>query len=123
MSEQAPQAFQDQKIIIDIAVDSWRFSRLFEKILNKLDAGESARYISQYDYFREKLNSNLALGGLKLVNLQGQPYDAGMPIKVLNMEDFTSEDILLVEQMLEPIVMGHDGVIREGTAMLGKVKA
>ena len=123
MSEQlAIQGFQDQKVIVDLAIDSWRFARLFAKVLTKLDAGEAGRYLSQYDYFKEKLNTNLAMGGLKLVDLAGQPYDAGMPVKILNMEDFTANDTLLIDQMIEPVVMGNDGLVREGTAMVGKVK-
>lgn len=124
MSEQQTvQTFQDQKVIVDIAIDSWRFARLFVKALNKLDAGEAGRYLSQYEYFKERLNTNLAMGGLKLVDLAGQSYDAGMPVKVLNMEDFTSSDALLIDHMIEPVVMGNDGLIREGTAMVGKVKS
>jgi hypothetical protein len=36
---------QLEQSLIDIAVESWRFSRLFEKVVSKLDAGESGRYI------------------------------------------------------------------------------
>lgn len=114
---------EQQKVIIDIAVDSWRFSRLFLKMLNKLDASEASRYASQFQYYLEKLEQNLRTAGISLVNLEGQHYDPGMAVTVLNMEDFTANDNLMVEQMIEPIIMGEDGLIRGGTVMLGKARS
>jgi hypothetical protein len=38
--------------LIDMAVESWRFSRLFARVMNKLDAGEAARYANQVRYFQ-----------------------------------------------------------------------
>lgn len=110
-----------KKLIIDIAVDSWRFSRIFLRAMGKLDAGEANRYMSQFKYYLERLESNLDAAGVKLVNLEGQHYDSGMAVKALNIEDFSSSDTLIVEQMLEPVIMGGDGLLREGTVMLQKV--
>jgi len=106
--------------LIDMAVESWRFSKLFIKLLSKLDAGEAPKYLNQYKYFRDKLEQSLAQMGLKLVNLEGHVYDSGMAVKALNMEEFSAQDSLIIDQMLEPIVMGSDGLIRSGTVMLGK---
>lgn len=112
-----------QQALIDIAVDSWRFTRLFLRMANKLDAGEASRYISQYKFYVEKLEENLQTLDLRLVNLEGQSYDPGMAIKPLNIEDFSGDEPLLIDQMLEPIVMNNDGLVRPGTAMLRKVAA
>ena len=46
---------QLEQSLIDIAVESWRFSRLFGKVVGKLDAGESGRYINQIRYFQKKV--------------------------------------------------------------------
>lgn len=110
-------------IIIDIAVESWRFSRIFLRAIGKLDAGEGNRYISQFKYYLEKLEQNLSAIGVRLVNLEGHPYDSGMAVKALNIGDFSSHDTLIVEQMLEPVIMGQDGLLREGTVMLQKVQS
>lgn len=115
--------FQMEQSLIDIAVESWRFSRLFGKVVSKLDAGESGRYINQLRYFQKKVEENLSSTGLKLVNVEGQPYDVGMAASALNLSDFGPEDVLLVDQMLEPIIMGPTGLRREGTVMLRKVEA
>ena len=112
-----------EQSLIDIAIESWRFSRLFGKVVSKLDVGESTRYLNQLRYFQKKVEESLDSNGLKLVNVEGQPYDAGMAASALNLGDFGPEDVLLVEQMLEPIIMGPKGLRKQGTVMLRKVQA
>jgi len=109
--------------LIELAVESWRFSRLFSKVLTKLDAGESTRYVNQVRYFQKRVEQSLEAIGLKLVNVEGQPFDAGMAATAINIADFDAEDVLLVDQMLEPIIMGPDGLHKQGTVMLRKARA
>jgi hypothetical protein len=114
---------QLERSLIDIAVESWRFSRLFSRVVNKLDAGESGRYVNQLRYFQKKLEDSLEASGLKLVNVEGQPFDPGMAASALNIEDFGPDEELLVDQMVEPIIMGPEGLRKSGTVMLRKVHA
>jgi len=114
---------QVEQSLIDLAVESWRFSRLFARVTAKLDAGESGRYVSQLRYFLKKVEDNLESNGLRLVNLEGQPFDTGMAASALNLGDFGPDDVLLVDQMLEPVIMGPNGLRKEGTVMLRKVAA
>ena len=123
MTQQTEDAQQIEQSLIDIAVESWRFARLFGKVVGKLDAGESGRYVNQIRYFQKKVEESLDLNGLKLVNVEGLPYDAGMAASALNLGDFGPDDVLLVEQMLEPIIMGPKGLRKQGTVMLRKVEA
>jgi hypothetical protein len=114
---------QMEQSLIDIAVESWRFSRLFGKVVSKLDAGESGRYANQLRYFQKKVEESLDSNGLRLVNVEGQPYDPGMAASALNVGDFGPDDVLLVDQMVEPIIMGPNGLRKQGTVMLRKVEA
>ncbi len=123
MNQRGEDNIKLEQSLIDIAVESWRFSRLFGKVVSKLDAGESGRYINQLRYFQKKVEENLDSNGLKLVNVEGQPYDPGMAASALNLGDFGPDDVLLVEQMLEPIIMGPTGLRKQGTVMLRKVEA
>ena len=109
------------KSLIDISVESWRFSRLFARVISKLDAGEGARYTSQYRYYLKRLEETLEGAGLTLVNVEGQPYDPGVAATALNIGDFGPDDVLAVEQMIEPIIMGSEGLVRGGIVMLRKV--
>ena len=110
-----------QQTLIDVAIESWRFSKMFAKVLAKLDAGEASRYVGQLRYFQKKLEENLSGNGLVLVNVEGQRYDPGMAAATLNLEDFSPDDILVVDQMIEPIVMDQNGLRKQGTIMLKKV--
>ncbi len=116
-------ADQIERSLIEIAVESWKFSRIFARVVNKLDAGEAGRYVNQLRYFQKKVEQNLDAAGLKLVNVEGHVFDPGMAASPLNIEDFGPEDALLVDQMVEPIIMGPDGLKKQGTVMLRKVQA
>ena len=107
--------------LIDIAVEAWRFSRLFARVVSKLDAGEGSRYVNQLRYFQKKLEESLEASGLKLVNVEGHTFDPGMAASALNIGDFGPDDELLVDQMVEPIIMGPEGLRKQGTVMLRKV--
>ena len=108
--------------LIDLSVESWRFSRLFARLLSKLDAGDSGRYVNQYRYFVKRMEDSLELVGLRLANVEGHPYDPGIAATALNLGDFGPDDVLLVDQMVEPIIMGPEGLVRAGTVMLRKAE-
>lgn len=121
--EQGQNHEQLERSLIDVAVESWRFSRLFARLVNKLDAGDGGRYVNQLRYFQKKVEESLDVNGLKLVNVEGQPFDPGMAASALNIGDFGPDDQLLVDQMVEPIIMGPEGLRKQGTVMLRKVEA
>ena len=123
MAKQSDSSEQMEQSLIDIAVESWRFSRLFRNVINKLDAVDSGRYVNQLRYFQKKVEESLNSSGLKLVNIEGQPYDVGMAASALNLGDFGPDDVLIVDQMVEPIIMGPNGLRKQGTVMLRKVEA
>ena len=111
------------KSLLDVAVESWRFGRLFDRLLMKLDAGEQGRYRGQFRWFQRKLEDSLTDSGLRIVNVEGHSFDPGMAATPLNIEEFGSEDALIVDQMLEPIIMGPDGLVRPGTVTLRKLES
>jgi hypothetical protein len=108
--------------ILDISIESWRFGKLFDRLLSKLDAGEQGRYRGQYRWFQKKLEESLDVAQLKVVNVEGQLYNPGMAATPLNIDEFDSQDTLMVDQMLEPIIMGPEGILKTGTVTLQKVK-
>ena len=121
--EQGTEREQLERSLIDMAVESWRFARLFGRLVSKLDAGEGARYVNQLRYFQKKLEDSLEASGMKIVNVEGQPFDPGMAASAINIGDFGPDDVLLVDQMVEPIIMGAEGLRKQGTVMLRKVAA
>lgn len=107
--------------LIDICVESWRLMRVFARVLSKLEAGEAPKYASQLRYFQKKVDDGLNAIGVKIVSVEGHPYDTGMAVSPLNIGDFEAGDSLVVEQMIEPILMGSEGVLKNGTVVLSKV--
>lgn len=107
--------------VITMAVESWRFGKTFDRLMKKLDAGEDTRYRGQFRWFLKKVEEGLGQAGLKLVNVEGQPFDPGMAATPLNIEEFEAEDTLVVDQMLEPIIVGDKGLVRSGTVTLRRM--
>lgn len=121
MEESAPRVQgQASEGLLILASESWRFARLFSRVLEKLDAGEGQRYENQLRYFLKRVDESLQAANLRLVNLEGQAYDPGIAATALNIADFEPEDRLVIEQMIEPIVMGPDGIVKAGTVLLKK---
>lgn len=122
-TEQSDRSERLERSLMDMAVETWRFTRLFARLVSRLDAGEGPRYINQLRYFQKKVEESLDAAGLKIVNVEGHPFDPGMAASAINIGDFGPDDVLIVEQMVEPILMGPEGLRRQGTVTLKKVQA
>ena len=118
----AAQQASSENALIEMAVESWRFSRVFLRLISKLDAGEGTRYVNQLRYFQKRIEESLDQVGLKLVNVEGQYFDPGVAATALNVADFSPDDRLIINQIIEPIIMGNEGLKRQGTVMVGKVE-
>lgn len=111
-----------QNSLISISSELFRFQRVFEKAVGKLDMEEHRKYMSQYLWFSKKVNQALAEAGYKLLNPEGQLYDSGMAVTPLNIDDFSTDDQLYVMQTIEPIIIQGDEVYKIGTVILGRVE-
>ena len=92
---------QLQGSLVVIASELFRFQRVFEKAVSKLEIDERNKYKSQYAWFSKKVNKALEEADLKLLNLEGQLY---------------------VLQTIEPIIMKDDRVYKTGTVILGRIE-
>jgi len=106
--------------LIEIASESWRFQRTFVRAVQKLAADDRVKYLNQYAWFQKKVSAALDNAGLRIVDVEGQAYDAGMAIEVLNIEDVSFDESLIVEQVLTPIIMEGSMVVQIGTVILGR---
>lgn len=113
---------QLQGSLVAIASELFRFQKVFEKALSKLDMDEQSKYMSQFSWFSKKVSKALDEANLKLLNVEGQVYDPGMAITPLNIDDFDPEDNLYVLQTIEPIIMQNDTVYKTGTVILGRIE-
>jgi len=107
-----------QQPFLDLAIESWRFAKLFARITAKMDLNEASRYSNQLRYFLKRLDDSLLAINMKIVNLEGQLYDPGMAASPLNIADFGPDEKLVVAQMVEPLIMGPNGIVKPATVML-----
>jgi hypothetical protein len=111
-----------QTEMAELAVESWRFAEEYRRLIFKLDANEQSRFESKLRYFKERVLSCLAGGGLSLVTLEGNRYEMGIAADVLNLGDYSSNDDLIIDQMIEPVIMGPNGIVRTGKAMVRRAR-
>ncbi|GMW00554.1 MAG: hypothetical protein AMXMBFR84_16910 [Candidatus Hydrogenedentota bacterium] len=108
--------------VVSMSIESWRFAKVFDRLLTKLDAGEQGRYRGQFRWFIKKVEEALETAELRIVNVEGQPFDPGMAATPLNIEEFDTNTHLIVDQMLEPIIMGREGLVKTGIVTLRKAE-
>ena len=111
-----------KKAIINLAIEAWRFAKVFERGITQLNAARAKRHTSQLQLFLKKTEESLEDVGLRIVNVEGQPYDPGMAATPLNIEDFEPDDHLVVNQMLEPIIMDGGSLAQTGTVTLRRIE-
>lgn len=111
-----------QNSIVSIASELFRFQRVFEKAISKIEIEERRKYMSQFSWFSKKVLKAVEEANLKVLNPEGQLYDPGMAVTPLNIDDFETDDQLYVLQTIEPIIMQDDKVFKTGTVILGRVE-
>ena len=104
--------------LADIAAETFRLRGVFVRAIRNADFDEHVKYMSQFGWFEKKVTKALEEAGLTVVDLSGLPYDAGMAVTPLNLDDFAPGARLLVDRMLEPVIMKDDRLVRTGTVML-----
>ena len=51
----------ERQALTELAVESWRFARLFARLVSRLDAGEQGRYESKVRWYVKRLEEQLAV--------------------------------------------------------------
>ena len=108
--------------LIQIASELQRLEKVFYKAIGKLDLDEQNKYASQFSWFTKRVTKALDQVGLTRVSLEKEVYDPGMAVTPLNLDDFETDDILIVDQMIEPIIMQGNNVVKTGTVILRRAQ-
>jgi hypothetical protein len=103
---------------VRIAVDSWRFARVYEKAVSKLGAADRAGFEGVLAAFVKKIDEALGAVDMRIADIEGAPFDPGTAAIPINIEDFDPDDELMVDKMMEPVIMGRDGLVRMGVVTL-----
>ena len=104
---------------LNFTMESWRFCKLFDQLVSKLPVDEQKRYLGRGEWYRKQLSRVIDIIGYKFVDLSGEKYNQGMAVTPLNITEFPTEVILIVDYMIEPIIVDKEGnLVKTGTAML-----
>lgn len=110
-----------QKSLFDIASESWRLKKAFERVLNLLDVKEKQKNLSKLNWFEKKLKESLHESGYKFSNFEGEPYSTGIPATAINIDDFDSDEGLYVKQTIEPTILDENGrILKTGSIIVDK---
>lgn len=122
MSKEMPEPTDDRlkECVVSMVVEGWRMGRVAGQLLAKLSPPEQSRHAGQLRWYQRSVEEALSSVGMRIVNTEGQRFDAGMAATPLNVDEFDGDDELVVEQMLEPIIMGPHGIVKMGTVVLRK---
>lgn len=111
-----------QDALIEIVAESWRFERTLEKMLERMDPMEAERFARQYSYFSTRVTRAAVFAGLSCIDLTGQPYDVGMAVQAMNLDEFDEDDHLIIVRMIEPVILCGGHVVKTGMVMLGRTE-
>lgn len=119
-----PEELEDStaKALQTVAKEAWRLERVCDRLLAKLPHNEWKRFDGRLRWFRKQLDSALEDAGMRLVNIEGQPFEVGTAATALNIEDFREGDQLVVDKMIEPILMGRNGILEMGTVTVRRAE-
>ena len=106
--------------LVAVASEFFRFQKVFEKAIEKLDLEEQMKYRSQFAWFAKQLGKALQQAHVTVVDVTGQSYDPGMAVVPLNIDDFETGDELYIVETIEPIVMQENSISKLGRVILGR---
>ena len=111
-----------QQGVVTMAVEAYRLNAFVKSLVPRIaDERFVKRLTNQIARVDKMFAEGLNTAGLEWIDVTGNEYDPGLPIEPINMEEFTENDELIIEVMLEPVVKIKDSteIIKKGIVVLG----
>lgn len=110
----------DTATIAKLCVEQWKLIERFAKAVELVPDADRGRFTSQIRYSQIQLQSLATQGGLKLVTFDGEDFGPGCPASADNLEDFGTDEAVIVEKTLEPAVVRDMRVIISGRVLVAR---
>lgn len=104
--------------LLSIATETWRACSGVTSTAMSLPPIERSKIERQLKWLRRSVVNALSDADLELINLEGQDYALGSAATPLNIEDFSAEEPLQISQMVTPLIMSPNGVVRMASVIL-----
>lgn len=109
--------------IIDIVIGEFRFNdSLRNSIDNISDVHLQKKLKSQYGWLEKTILNAANIADISIVDFTGKPYNPGMPVNPLNIEEFGIDENLVIQKTIEPVVFVDKKLRRTGTVLLESEK-
>ena len=103
--------------LADAAVEAWRLERVLDKAIARMSLLRAQPLLNAARWCFAQMDALLSSAGIEIVDLAGQAYSPGLPVKALNAGECGGES-LRIAQTVEPVIMADGGVWRMGSVML-----
>lgn len=117
-SDRSNPAGELDQTIVGLVLEAYRLSSLVNTVLRHLDVTEAKKYLSRLAFSAQNVHAILEGSGLKIVPLEGVTFDEGLAVSAVNLSDFDSDDELVIDRVLEPLIMGPLGIMHTGIVSL-----
>ena len=115
---------EHEKTIIKLTTEAWYLAKTFEHAILQLKIDQPRRYTSRIEWFLKKAEESLNDVGLRIVNVEGHAYDAGMAADPVDPpKNIGVNDSLEVTWMIEPIIMKGTNLIKRGKVYLRRTES
>ena len=101
--------------LIDLGIEAWRLNRW-------LQGSESDRTRSAARLVARRLDAFLGQHGIAVQDVTGRPYDPGLALEIEETisDPYAPEGSLVIEQVVTPIVLWRDAVVRHARVVIRK---
>ena len=107
--------------IAEMINESWRLYNYTSNLVDMI-ADEKIRKKGQNQVtrFYKRMNSAMDKMQIEIIDMTGMVYETGLPVYPINLGDFSSDDELLIEMMMEPTIKkkGSAEIIKKGAVVL-----
>lgn len=110
----------DPREFADLVVEFWKLLRLYQKTIVDIPVIKQKKMDAQWQYCTGRFKSLSAELGFKVVEYEGAIYSANLPVVVVNVDDFTTNEGLVVRQTIEPTVVYEGRVVNMGKVILAQ---
>lgn len=105
-------------ILAELSIEFWKLHGASERILTELPVERAGKVAAQLRYSKGQLDRLLQDGGLRLVQFDGEPFTAELPVTAVNAADMDGTANPIIEKTLEPAVVAEGSIVRVGKVIL-----
>lgn len=116
---------KQKQVLLDLVMETYRLRNFASSFTTNVKEDRllrrSKNVFSRFDkHFKEDLQEM----GIEVLDFTGKPYDIGLPVQPINLEDFSVDEPLFIEMMIEPVIKeyGTANILKTGVVALNSAK-